>query len=80
MGADEVLKIFMEYEIRAILDEAHGGVFGGRYLGKSTAQKILRAGLWWPMLHNNAYVHFRACDVCHRIGNPSRKGEIPLHP
>jgi len=30
--------------------EAHGGIAGGHYAGKATALKILRAGLWWPML------------------------------
>lgn len=31
--------------------EAHGGVVGGNYVGKATAQKILRVGLWWPTVH-----------------------------
>jgi hypothetical protein len=63
-----------------ILTEAHEGITGGHYAGKETAQKVLRAGLWWPTLHRDAKDYSRACDVCQRVGKPSRRDEIPLAP
>ena len=63
-----------------ILANAHGGTTSGHYVGKATAQNILRAGLWWPTLHTDAKEYCRACDVCQRIGKPSKRDEIPLAP
>jgi hypothetical protein len=81
MGPDEILRrCVMEAEIPLILAEAHEGIAGGHYAGKETMQKVLRAGLWWPTLHKDAKEYYRACNVCQRIGNPSRRDEMPLAP
>jgi hypothetical protein len=81
MGPDEILRrCVMEAERPLILTEAHEGIAGGHYAGKETAQKVLRAGLWWPTLHRDAKDYYRACDVCQRVGKPSRRDEIPLAP
>jgi transposase InsO family protein len=56
----------------------HEGIAGGHYAGKETTQKVLKAGLWWPTLHKDAKEYYRACDVCQRVGNPSRRDEMPL--
>jgi hypothetical protein len=81
MGPDEILRrCVMEAERPLILTEAHEGIAGGHYAGKETAQKVLRAGLWWPTLHRDAKDYSRACDVCQRVGKPSRRDEIPLAP
>jgi hypothetical protein len=81
MGPDEILRrCVMEVERPLILTEAHEGIAGGHYAGKATAQKVLRAGLWWPTLHRDAKDYSRACDVCQRVGKPSRRDEIPLAP
>ena len=61
-----------------ILVEAHASIIGGNYSGKSTAQKVLTSGLWWPILHKDAKEFCRSCDVFHYIGRPSRRDEIPL--
>jgi hypothetical protein len=45
-----------------------------------TAQNILCAGIWWPTLHKDAKEYFQSCDVCQRVGNPSRRDEMPLNP
>jgi hypothetical protein len=63
-----------------ILSEVHKGIAGGHYAGKVTAQNILCVGLWWPTLHKDAKEYFQACDVCQRVGKPSRRDEMPLHP
>jgi phosphopantetheinyl transferase (holo-ACP synthase) len=81
MGPDEILRrCVMEAERPLILAEAHEGIAGGHYAGKETMQKVLRAGLWWPTLHKDAKEYYRACDVCQRVGKPSRRDEMPLAP
>ena len=81
MGADEILRrCVMEAKRPLILVEAHEGIAGGNYVGKSIAQKVLRASLWWPNLHRDAKDYYRACDVCQRVGKPSIRDEIPLAP
>jgi hypothetical protein len=81
MGPDEILRrCVMESKIPLILVEAHEGITGGNYAGKKQVQKVLRAGLWWPTLHKDAKEYYRAYDVCYRIGNPSRRDEMPLAP
>jgi transposase InsO family protein len=81
MGPDEILRrCVMEAERPLILAEAHEGIAGGHYAGKETTQKVLRAGLWWPTLHKDAKEYYKACDVCQRVGKPSRRDEMPLAP
>jgi hypothetical protein len=66
----------MEHEHPIILVEAHEGIDGRHYAGKDTAQKILRVGLWWPTIYKDAKEYFHICDVCQRVGNPSRMYEM----
>jgi hypothetical protein len=81
MGPDEILRrCVMEVERPLIIEEAHGGIVGGHYAGKSTTHKVLRAGLWWPTLHKDAKEYYKSCNVCQRIGKPSRRYEMPLAP
>jgi hypothetical protein len=70
----------MEAERPLLLTEAHEGIGGGNYGGKETTDKFLRAGLWWPTLHRDAKDYSKACDVCQRVGKPSRRDEIPIAP
>jgi hypothetical protein len=81
MGPDEILRRCMtEADHSLIFIEDHEGIAGGHYTGKSTMQKVLRAGLWWPTLHRDDKEYTRAYDVCQRVGKPSQRDEMPLAP
>jgi hypothetical protein len=81
MGPDEILRrCVMEAERPLILIEAHEGIARGHYVRKEIAQKVLRVGLLWPTLHKDGKDYYRACDVCQRLGKPSRRDEIQLSP
>jgi hypothetical protein len=41
---------------------------------------LMCIGLWWPTLHRDAKEYSQTCDVCQRVGNPSRRDEMPLNP
>jgi hypothetical protein len=70
----------MEPEKRVILVEAHERIVGGNYTGKATAQKVLHARLWWPTVHMDEKKYCQNCDVCQRVGKPSKRDEMPLRP
>jgi len=80
-GPDEILRrCVIKAECPLILTEAHEGIPGGHSVGRETTQKVLRVGLWWPMLHRDAKEYARECDVCQIFGRPSQRDEIPLAP
>jgi hypothetical protein len=55
MGADGVLRCcVLDHKRPVILEEVHYGIFGGNYVGRETAQKILCAGIWWSNLLKDA--------------------------
>jgi len=65
MGFNEVLRRYVpDFESSSILADSHGGVEGGHYAGRATAQKILRARLWWLTLHQDSKACCKVCDVC----------------
>jgi len=68
------------HEINMVVLEAHEEVVGGPHAGKKTTQNILHAGLWWPTLNKDAKEFYQSCNICERLGKPSRKDEIPLAP
>lgn len=80
MGSDKILcRDVLEYEWQSILVEAHAGVAGGHYAGSVTMQKILRAGLWWPIVHKDSNAYCRMCDTFQRIGRPLQRDKLPLN-
>jgi hypothetical protein len=79
MVTNNILRIcVLEHERPRILEESHEGIVGGHYAGKATAQKVLRAELWWPTIHIDAKDYFQRCNVCQRVGKPNRRDEMPL--
>jgi hypothetical protein len=81
LGADGILRwCVLEHERSIILEEAHDGIVGGHYAGREMTQNILCVGLWWPTLHKYAKEYCQSCDVCQRVGKPSRRDEMLLNP
>jgi hypothetical protein len=81
MGPDKILRrCVMEAEWPLILVESLEGIVEGHYVRKSIAQKVLRAGLWWPTLHKDAKEYYKVCDVCQQVGKPSKRDEMSLAP
>jgi transposase InsO family protein len=81
MGPDKILRRYvLKSERPRILAESHEGITGGHYAGKSTTQKVLRAGLWWPTIHKDSKEYCQRCNVRQRVGKPNRRDEMPLRP
>jgi hypothetical protein len=70
----------LEHEISMILElEEHDNIVGGHYAGKETTQIIFSIGIWWSTLHKDTKEYFQSCDVCKRVGNPSKRDVVPLN-
>ncbi|CAL2280276.1 unnamed protein product [Prunus armeniaca] len=67
-----------ENEQQSILNFSHSYACGGHFGPKRTADKILQSGFFWPTLFKDAYKYCAACDRCQRVGNISKKNEMPL--
>jgi hypothetical protein len=81
MGLDNILRCYvLNHEQPDILWECHNGFARGHVRGKETARNILQEGLWWPTMFKYAKEYAQACNVCQRVGNPSHRDELPLHP
>jgi len=57
----------------------HAREVGGHFGTTKIAAKVLQSGFYWPTLFKNAYVHVKECDACQRMGNISKRNEIPLN-
>lgn len=67
-------------EARRMLTEMHNGVCGGHYSAKTTTDKIVRAGYYWPTLFKDAHEHVRRCDPCQKISSKLKyEGAFPLN-
>ena len=54
-------------------------VYGGHHAGDRTAQKVLQSGFYWPTLFKDARKFVLSCDECQRVGNISRRNEMPMN-
>ena len=78
--ADQVLRrCIPENEVNAILTHCHGGEVGGHYGPSRTAAKVLQSGFYWPSLFKDSYRFVKGCDRCQRVGNISKRDEMPMN-
>ena len=66
-------------EMVSILYHCHSSEYGGHFGSAKTAAKVLQCGFYWPTLFKDAYTFVTACDRCQKIGNISKKNEMPLN-
>ena len=67
-----------ETEQGGIMEKCHASPYGGHFAGDKTAQKILQSGFYWPTLFKDCFELVKHCDACQRMGNLSRRNEMPL--
>ncbi|BBG98953.1 transposable element gene [Prunus dulcis] len=72
------LECVPEEEQESILRHSHELACGGHFGAKKTALKILQSGFFWPTLFKDAFNFCVKCDRCQRMGNISRRNELPL--
>eukprot|EP00253_Pinus_taeda_P031877 PITA_31877 len=81
LGPDQILRrCVREEEVFEILLTYHDGPYGGHFVAKRTAFKILQVGYYWPTLHQDVRRYISQCDRCQRMGKPTPRDEMPLQP
>ena len=60
------------------MEKCHASPYGGHFTGDKIAQKILQSGFYWPTLFKDFFEWVKHCDACQRMGNLSRRNEMPL--
>ena len=73
-----IRRYVLEIEQSGIMEKCHASPYGGHFAGDKTAQKILQSGFYWPTLFKDCFEWVKHCDNSQRIGNISRRNEMPL--
>ena len=60
------------------MEKCHASPYGGHFAGDKTAQKIFQSGFYCPTLFKDCFEWVKHCDACQRMGNLSRRNEMPL--
>ena len=67
-----------EEEMESIIHHCHSREVGGHFRVTKTTAKVLQSGFYWLSLFKDSFNFVANCDRCQRIGNISRKNEMPL--
>ena len=67
-----------ETEQGGMMEKCHELPYGGHFAGDRTTQKILQSSFYWPTLFKDGFEWVKHCDNCQRMGNISRRNEMPL--
>jgi len=59
-----LLNCLVEEEANKVMEDFHGGECGGHLFWKSTTNKILRVGYYWPTLFADVYKMVKRCHKC----------------
>jgi hypothetical protein len=80
-GVDTILRRCLTIdEVDKVLNDCHSGACGGHLSGITTAQKIIRAGYFWPTLFHDCIYAVRRCEQCQLYANKARAPPTLLHP
>ena len=79
LGVDGIhRRCIPEGEADQIIQHCHSSPYGGHARANKTAAKILQSGFFWPTLFKDVACFVKSCDRCQRMGNLTRKYEMPL--
>ncbi|XP_074298693.1 uncharacterized protein LOC141629615 [Silene latifolia] len=76
--SDQIIRrCILENKITSILTFCHSHASGGHFGTRRTARKVLDRGFYWPSLFRDAHEFCQTYDNYQRVGNISRKNEMP---
>ena len=80
MGADQVIRRCVpDEEVPSIRQQCHSSSYRGHFGATRIVATVLQCGFFWPILFRDAYAFVKSCDRCQRMGNISRRNELPLN-
>eukprot|EP00253_Pinus_taeda_P020486 PITA_20486 len=75
-----LLNCLIEEEADKVIDKFHKGDCGGHHYWKATANKIFRAGYFWPTMFRDIYKRIAACHECQVFEGKRKLMPMPLVP
>eukprot|EP00253_Pinus_taeda_P025342 PITA_25342 len=75
-----LLNCLVEKEAKKVMDDCHQGDCGGHLFWKSTTNKILRVGYYWPTLFADVYKMVKRCHKCQIFEGKQKLKSLPLKP
>eukprot|EP00253_Pinus_taeda_P013958 PITA_13958 len=75
-----LLNCLVEEEAKRVVEEFHRGDCGGHLFWKTTVNKILRAGYYWPSLFSDVYKVVKNCHECQISEGKQKLQPLPLKP
>ena len=73
-----LLNCLVKEEAKKVMEDFHGGECGGHLFWKSTANKILRTGYYWPTLFADVYKMVKHCHKCQIFEGKEKLQPLPL--
>jgi hypothetical protein len=77
---DIFLNCIVGEDTKGIIYEFQKGICGGHHAWRTTTQKILRAGYYWPKLFSEVNANVRSCKECHIFAGKQNLPSLPLVP
>eukprot|EP00253_Pinus_taeda_P021332 PITA_21332 len=80
-GIDTVLRrCLTDEEAEKVLNDCHSGACRGHQSGYATAQKIMRAGYFWPTMFKDCITAVKSCHTCQIFDSKTRRPPALLQP
>ena len=73
-----IKRCVLQDEVQDVLRHCYSLDVGRHFGASKTAYNVLQSSFWWPTLFKDAREFVFKCDRCQRMGNLSRKHEMPL--
>ena len=68
----------VEADVKRLVKEFHAGDYEGHQYWKTTVNKILRAGFYWPTIFSNTHKEVAVCHECQVFEGRGRLLSLPL--
>ena len=79
-GVDGIIqRCVPEHEKEFFLRKCDNSLCDGHHAGDKTAHKVLQSDSHWPTLFEDARKFILSCNECQRVGNISRRNEMPMN-
>ena len=73
-----LLNCLVEEEAKQVMEDFHKGDCGGHLFWKTTANKILSVGYYWPTLFADVYETVTSCHECQIFQGRRKLQPLPL--
>eukprot|EP00253_Pinus_taeda_P025531 PITA_25531 len=75
-----LLNCLVEKEAKQVMEDCHQGDYGDHLFWKSTTNKILRSGYYWPTLFVDVYKMVKCYHKCQIFDGKEKLQPLPLKP